>query len=413
MNIWILKHGEQLPLNEKSRVYRMGMIAFACINREDSVTWWTSNFNHALKNFEEISSISNKDINFIFLNGNTYSKNLSIKRVINHHKIGKQLEERMKLSENQPDIIISSMPTIDFAYKAVKFGIENNIPVIIDVRDLWPDVFKDLIPISFFRKEIFFRSFNVKLKWIFQNATAITAITEKYLEWSLEKGELIYNTEKHKVFPIGYPKVINTDAKNPLEEKYFNLVFVGTIGIHFDLETIMEVAKKTGDKKIRYYFIGDGDKRQDLEKRYPLSNVYFTGWLDGKTLASYLKYANIGIAPYKNTKNFLMNIPNKFYEYMANGLPVLSCLPGPSSDLIEKHNIGLVYKEKDVMGLYNCVIKLYESKDIYNQISMNAKRTFDENFSSNVIYSDYHDLIKNIVNEKKLAYKGVLNESNE
>lgn len=401
MNIWVLKHGEQLPLNEKSRVYRMGMISLACAERGEKVTWWTSKYNHALKSSEVTSGFSNDSINYVFLNGMTYTKNISIKRVMNHYQIGKQLDEKIRLSDSLPDVIVSSMPTMDFAYKAVKFGKENNIPVIIDVRDLWPDVFKELIPIPSLRKEIFFKHFNKKLKWIFQNTAAITTVTEEYLKWSLDKGEIAYNSEKHKVFPIGYPKVLKQSKESYLDKSYFNIVFTGTMGVHFDLETILEVAKKTSDKKIRFYFIGDGDNKNELEKRYKLSNVFFTGWLDGGTLANYLEDANVGIAPYRNTKNFLMNIPNKFYEYMAHGLPVLSCLPGPSSELIENYNVGLFYNENNVTELYNCILNLYNNKNTYEEISGNAKKTYEKNFSSEIIYSRYYDFIKSIANENK------------
>ena len=42
----------------------------------------------------------------------------------------------------KPDIIVVSLPTIEFSYEACRYGEKNNVPVIVDVRDLWPDSFK-------------------------------------------------------------------------------------------------------------------------------------------------------------------------------------------------------------------------------------------------------------------------------
>lgn len=398
LNVWILKHGEQLPLTGKSRVYRMGMIALECAKMGSEVTWWTSDFNHAMKIPEDIKNIENKLIKYKFLRGVQYTKNISFKRIINHRQLGLKLQKEMEKNDTKPDLIISAMPTIDFAYKAVKFGKKYDIPVIIDIRDLWPDVFMDLIPVSILRREFLFTSFNYKLKWLLENASAVTAITEEYLQWALEKANLNYNQKKHKVFPIGYPSISVKSTISPLDNNFFNIIFIGTIGMHFDLETVLEVAKKTVNENIRFYIIGDGDKKELLKKNYPLSNVFFTGWLNGEELNKYLSNASIGVAPYKNTPNFLMNIPNKFYEYMAYSLPIITCLPGPSTELIIQNKVGLIYKENSIEELYECITKLKNDKGLYEEISKNAKKSFEEKYTTKVIYEKYYNFIQGFEN---------------
>ena len=54
------------------------------------------------------------------------------------------------LKEILPDLILSSIPTSELSLEATKLGKKNNIPVILDIRDLWPDVFLDVLP-NFFR----------------------------------------------------------------------------------------------------------------------------------------------------------------------------------------------------------------------------------------------------------------------
>ena len=48
--------------------------------------------------------------------------------------------------EVKPDIILSSLPTLKLSLSAVEYGKKMNIPLVLDMRDMWPDVFLDYIP---------------------------------------------------------------------------------------------------------------------------------------------------------------------------------------------------------------------------------------------------------------------------
>ena len=43
-------------------------------------------------------------------------------------------------------MIYVSYPIIEYAASAVKYGIKNHVPVIVDIRDLWPDIFNHNLP---------------------------------------------------------------------------------------------------------------------------------------------------------------------------------------------------------------------------------------------------------------------------
>jgi len=74
-----------------------------------------------------------------------YKKNVSIERIINHHILAYKFSKLAEL-EVQPDVVLCSYPTIELSLVATKYGKRKNVPVIIDVRDLWPDNFLDMVP---------------------------------------------------------------------------------------------------------------------------------------------------------------------------------------------------------------------------------------------------------------------------
>ena len=73
-----------------------------------------------------------------FLHGRMYTKNVSVARLLNHLEIARQFR-RLSTREGTPDVILSSYPTIELCDEAVQYGTRHNVPVLLDIRDLWPD----------------------------------------------------------------------------------------------------------------------------------------------------------------------------------------------------------------------------------------------------------------------------------
>lgn len=116
-----------------------------------------------------------------------YKRNISVSRIINHKVIAKKFS-RIAKKLDKPDLIYASFPTIDYAEEAIKYGKRNNVPVIIDIRDLWPDIFKHNLskPLALIASP-YINIMNYKTKKIMRQAFAINSISEAMLEWGLKK----------------------------------------------------------------------------------------------------------------------------------------------------------------------------------------------------------------------------------
>jgi|GEM_PF-5336348 len=104
--------------------------------------------------------------------------------------------------------------------------------------------------------------------------------------------------------------------------------YLGTIHAGTDLKLI----RKTALALPEYTFlltgpVQDGEIKASSEYRslIKMTNVIFTGWLDWAEMPTYLKAFDIGIIPYRLDFEFNNYVdPNKFHEYMAMGLPIVS-----------------------------------------------------------------------------------------
>lgn len=398
MKIWLCKQGETIPITQNSRIYRVGMLAKYLRKNNHEVIWWTSKFDHNTKRFLEEFDELPDGTKMKYLNGIAYKKNLSVQRILNHHQMGVNFsnEAGNMLENEKPDIIYVSMPTLDFAYRSVKFGKENSIKTIVDIRDLWPDVFLDLIPLRFLRKETFLMPWNKKLKYVLKNASLVVGITDEYIKWAQNKVKpfMLKNTI---TLPLGYTEIdLNKIEEN--ENRKFTISFAGTIGQHFDLATIFKVAKRLEKENIHFNILGSGDLLENYKGIYgELKNISFYGWVNQDKITEVLLNSDLGIAPYKNTINFINNIPNKPYEYLAHGLPILTCLTGATRNLLKTQNVGYFYEEGNVDSLIKEIIKILDNKEDLLRKKNNSKLVFRENYSSDIIYSRFVEIIEEIL----------------
>ena len=412
MNIWLLTIGEPIIFeNQKLRLHRTGLLAKHIAEKHKSeVTWFTSTFNHFTKKHEFESDITyqpQKNLKIVALKGRGYKKNISIDRIIDHRTIAKKFKN-ISNSLQKPDIIVASFPTMSLCKAAIDYGLNNNVKVFIDYRDLWPEVFIDIVPdsIKFIFNFIFKPLFNQR-KYIFKNATGLISITNELLNQTL----LIAERKKNKYdnfFPLGYFKKKHTeseilDAKKfweniiPKENNKIKICFFGTFGYQFDFKTIIKAAEMLEDENVQFYLCGSGDLMNDLiQDSKLLNNVFFPGYMSSSQIEILLEKSDIGICPYIAKKAFLSTIPGKVIEYFSCGLPVLTTLgEGILGELVKNENFGLNYQQNNPMSLVKSIkslILMLEKNEIDNNKIIEF---YNKNFDAKIVYKKYYNFLTN------------------
>jgi glycosyltransferase involved in cell wall biosynthesis len=72
------------------------------------------------------------------------------------------------------------------------------------------------------------------------------------------------------------------------------------------------------------------------------------------------------------------NLPRKFFDYLAAGLPVVVNVEGDMSKLVEDNWVGLVCGERDAKGLANNLIRLYLQRELKEEMAGNTTRIIAE-----------------------------------
>lgn len=407
MRIWLLQANEPMPIvDENQRLFRTGMLAKQLDIRKHEITWFATTFNHFTKKqrFEKNTMVSvNEHYKLQFIYSPGYKKNISVKRIVDHKYMGNELKKVIKKME-KPDLIYVSFPTIDFAEVAVAYGKRNNVKVIVDIRDLWPDIFKQNVnPILGFLAYPYIKLMDLKTKKIMQSAYALNSISPEALDWALKKAGRKKRTED-KAYFIGYSESESQNNKKLLQckikEGEIVISFFGTINNQFNFKLLVDVAKELGNDDIKFILCGDGPQMKYLRGiSRDVKNISLLGWVDNETINYVLNHSFMGFAPYKNTFDFQMGVSNKFGEYLSHSLPVIVTCEGAMENLIHEYQCGIMSMDKTRIA--NFILKLKKDHNSYQKLRKSAYSLYKNELDASNIYNEIAEYIEKTKGEIK------------
>lgn len=424
MKIWLLKISEAwIEPGVKKRLFRVGMLAEALVEHGHDVTWFNSIFDHTKKTNREIANDQlkcNEHLTMQGLRACTYTKSRSLRRLLHHRQTASDFR-RLAEQREPPDIIYCSWPTVDLAWEAVRYGRAHGVPTVIDIRDLWPEVVADVTPASLRPLvRLILQPYYVLARKALRQSTAVIGITSGMLQWALDFAGRPAGVWD-RVFPLAYMGT-NTVGGDEAAEQYwmdlgvrgapdqFIVCYPGLFSKRLDLTTIVEAARilhKKGEQRIKFVLCGTGDTEGALRERAKdLDNIVFTGWIEHANLKALLPKCSVGLFPYPAHFDLMRNLPNKFFEYIAEGLPIVSCLEGEVQRQIEQNDCGVMYKVGDPHDLVRVLLQVRADPAWQQSMSANA-RTLAGRFDATKVYSDLVAHLEAIAR----AHAGALSES--
>lgn len=246
------------------------------------------------------------------------------------------------------DLIFSTSPPLTVAFPALAASWLRKTPFVFEVRDSWPDI---LVEMGVLRnKSVLALAKKLELQ-SYQNSHALVALAPGV--WQQLKRE-----EKlaHKVYFV--PNGCDVDLFRPSGAEYphsfspdkpMKVVYSGSHGLANGLDFVLHVAQslqEMGIANIRFVLIGDGKEKERLRRITSTSglvNIEFQAPLPKNKLAQVLPRMSIGMQILSSTKGFQEGTsPNKFFDYLASGLPVITNYEGWVSGLVTDAGCGWV-----------------------------------------------------------------------
>lgn len=416
MKVWIVSVGEPLPSDGANvRLRRMGNLAqYIAANETDSVDWFSVSFDHYKKQQRvEKSTVVQLKPNYRMhlLWANSYKRNISLAR-IRHHRMGARNilaeMEQMAGEGNLPDVIVASMEPLEMSSVSVQFAKKHNIPIVVDVRDLWPEIYYEVIPQKLhFLLNVYVSYCAGVLHKTMSGATSIVGLSEDFLAYGLKYARR-EKVEKDAVIPIGYPNYDYSAYKGNfqhlkdrfgIEKDDFIATFLGNFGNQFDFEPIVEAAQALKDHKdIKFVLCGTGIQMESLQKRVADCNVIFPGWIEKEDIATLTANSHLGLAPYIRSQNYEKNTPNKFGEYLSAALPPVLGVDGLMEKLVTENKCGRAYHSGE--ELTRIVREFYEDRQLLDEYARNARALYEARFNAEKINEVFYAHMKHLTRER-------------
>ena len=312
------------------------------------------------------------------------------------------VEANKKLKELQNKdfdlIYVFEVSPITVALPAIKLKKKKNIPVIINIQDLWPE---NIVAVTGMTNPIIIGLVNRMVNYIYRHCDLILTASPSFVSKIKER---INDKDKVRYWPQ-YSTVNKTDEEVSIYDKeYFNIVFTGNIGEAQGIDLAIEAAKILKDKKICWHFVGEGRSKEKLEKQvneYGINDrVKFHGFHPEKEIPKYLKDADAALLILKPNPVFEMTIPAKLQTYLACGVPLLGCVSGEGKRIIEESKAGIVSEDISVDGLVKVCNQFIElPNDLLNEYKERSYCYGKSNFNKNKLISDLEKYMKKIERE--------------
>lgn len=256
------------------------------------------------------------------------------------------------------DVIFATSTPLTIALPAVYASRRQKIPMVFEVRDLWPE-----LPIAIGElKNPGLCYLARKLEhWAYKNSAAVVTLSP-----GMKAGVVLagYPPEKVAVIPnssdnaeFSYNSVAAQKFRG--ERKWLAerplIVYTGTFGkingVHYMVELASALLRRHSD--IRILLVGNGSERNKIKLAAQEAGVYHLNLfiknsLPKNQIPTLLSAANMAAVLFIDLPEMRANSANKFFDSLASGTPVFLNFGGWMHDLVVSHQCGLSMWHKPI-----------------------------------------------------------------
>jgi glycosyltransferase involved in cell wall biosynthesis len=311
------------------------------------------------------------------------------------------------------DIIFASSTPLTISIPAVYISRKKKIPMVFEVRDLWPDV---PIAMKILKNSILIYLSKLLEIWAYNNANSIIALSPEMKSGIVSKN---INSKKIAVIPncsdledFKYNEKLAHDFRNQRSWLKNNplLVYAGTFGKVNDLSYAIYLAESLMKKnsKLKILLVGDGREKKKLieqakKKNVFEKNLFFESPIPKKEMQACLSAANICANFVIDIRENWANSANKFFDGLAAGKPIFLNHGGWMEDLVSTYDCGLCMHGKKIETVAD-ELNLAVSNNFWLKSSGEVARKLAEKFFDRNILAQKLDQILTLTKNNRSEF---------
>lgn len=258
------------------------------------------------------------------------------------------------------------------------------------------DAFSSLYDSMIFDRKIVNRnSLKAKYYWFLdwfscRLADKIIIDTQAHIDYFVKEFNLL--AEKFIRVFVGTDDRIMKQREKEKPNSYFLVHFYGSYIPLQGVKYILEAAKILQAENIRFNIIGSKIKK--AFKEYNLSNVNFIDNVPYERLPQYLGEADICLGIFGDTNKAKRVIPNKVFDALAVGRPILTGDSPAIRELLTDRENALFCRLADAKDLADKIRMLKEDANLRKKIAQNGYKLFSKKLTPQKIVADLINSLK-------------------
>lgn len=282
------------------------------------------------------------------------------------------------------DVLLVSSPPIFYAFTTIIAARIMNIPIVVEIRDLWPDA---AFQTEQSHQTVWYKVGKKLELWMYKKASHIIAVTRASAEIIEEVTETPVTVVENGVDCERFRPVKKNEIKldEPISSDRFRVGFIGSLGVIHDFRTLMQAAKICEkDPQIEFIVIGDGSKHyefQELISQYQPENLKWFGLKTHDKVPHYISSFDIGLNPINDAEVFESIVTVKFYEMLACGVPVISAARGAMEEISSKCEAAIVVPPGDPEEMAAQILSMKSNAQQLPELGEKARRYIHENYN--------------------------------
>ena len=282
------------------------------------------------------------------------------------------------------DLVWGTSPPIFQGVTAWLLARLKRAPFLFEVRDLWPAF---AIAVGVLKNPLLQRASLWLERFLYRHADRVMVNSPGFIDHVTSRGarwvELIPNGADPDMFdPQGDGMTFR--QANHLENKFL-VVYAGAHGMSNDLEIVLQAAACLRDTpEIHFVFVGDGKEKSNLIDQaatLKLTNVCFLPPVPKDQMREVLAAADACLAILKPLDLYSTTYPNKVFDYMAAGRPIILAIDGVIREVVEAAGSGIAVPPGDAGAIAQAALELAQNPIQARQMGLAGRQYVEAHFN--------------------------------
>lgn len=353
------------------------------------------------KNHPEAEDIYVDGIHVIYVK-NAYSNYMSsLERIKSFMRF---VWKAIKVSRKQKniDVVFATSTPLTVGMVALWLKFTKRWKYVFEVRDLWPEA---LIQEGGINNGFIKWGLRLLEKWSYKFSSHVIALSPGMRDGVLkvgtpeEKCTMIPNMSKPDKF---YPHEPNLEIakKYGVDMSKFNVIHFGSMGICNGLGYIVEAAKlaqNQGHNELNFVFLGDGATKpmlEDMVARHQLKNVQLLGNHGMDVVSEIVNCCDASITSFSNIPILATNSPNKLFDSLSAGKPIIVNSAGWTKDMVENDECGFYVSPEYPQELVDKLVEVKDNKELLKKWGENVRKLSLNVFDKDLLTAKVADVLE-------------------